>query len=57
MCTRRVAQQVGHSTTFNKVIKPTRDTYATFDGMGTPTVIALPAMVKQLLGIDRPAIA
>jgi hypothetical protein len=33
------------------------DTYATFDGMGTPTVVALPAMVKQLLGIDRPAIA
>jgi len=33
------------------------DTYATFDGMGTPTVVALPAMTKQLLGIDRPAVA
>ena len=33
------------------------DTYATFDGMGTPAVVALPAMVKQLLGIDRPAVA
>jgi len=33
------------------------DTYATFDGMGTPTVVALPGMVKQLLGIDRPAVA
>jgi hypothetical protein len=33
------------------------DTYATFDGMGTPTVVAMPGMVKQLLGIDRPAIA
>jgi len=33
------------------------DTYATFDGMGTPAVVAMPAMVKQLLGIDRPAVA
>ncbi len=33
------------------------DTYATFDGMGAPTVVALPAMTKQLLGIDRPAVA
>ena len=33
------------------------DTYATFDGMGAPQVVALPAMVKQLLGIDRPAVA
>ena len=33
------------------------DTYATFDGMGTPTVVAMPGMVKQLLGIDRPAVA
>jgi len=33
------------------------DTYATFDGMGTPAVVAMPAIVKQLLGIDRPAIA
>ena len=33
------------------------DTYATFDGMPAPTVVALPAMVKQLLGIDRPAVA
>jgi hypothetical protein len=33
------------------------DTYATFDGMGTPAVVAMPAIVKQLLGIDRPAVA
>ena len=33
------------------------DTYATFDGMGSPTVVAMPAIVKQLLGIDRPAVA
>ena len=33
------------------------DTYATFDGMGTPAVVAMPGIVKQLLGIDRPAVA
>jgi hypothetical protein len=33
------------------------DTYASFDGMGTPAVVAMPAIVKQLLGIDRPAVA
>lgn len=33
------------------------DTYATFDGLGTPAVVAMPAIVKQLLGIDRPAVA
>lgn len=35
----------------------TGDTFATFDGMGTPAVVAMPGMVKQLLGIDRPAVA
>lgn len=33
------------------------DTYATFDGLGTPAVVAMPGIVKQLLGIDRPAVA
>ena len=35
----------------------TGDTFATFDGLGTPAVVAMPGMVKQLLGIDRPAVA
>jgi hypothetical protein len=35
----------------------TGDTFASFDGMGTPQPIAMPGMVKQLLGIDRPAVA
>ncbi len=33
------------------------DSYATFEGMGAPPVVALRPMVKQLLGIDRPAVA
>ena len=33
------------------------DAFATFDGMGTNPMIGMGAMVKQLLGIDRPQVA
>lgn len=33
------------------------DTFATFDGMGTAPMPGLTAAIKQLLGVDRPAIA
>jgi hypothetical protein len=33
------------------------NTYATFDGMGTATQQSLTPIVKQLLGIPRPAVA
>lgn len=33
------------------------DTFAAFDGMGSAPMPGMPAMVKQLLGIDRPAVA
>lgn len=33
------------------------DTFAAFDGMGAAPMPGMPAMVKQLLGIDRPAVA
>jgi hypothetical protein len=32
-------------------------TYATFDGMGSATQQSLTPIVKQLLGIPRPAVA
>lgn len=33
------------------------DQFATFDSMGTAPIVGMSAMVKQLLGVDRPAIA
>ena len=33
------------------------DNFATFDTMGSAPIVGLSAMVRQLLGIDRPAIA
>lgn len=33
------------------------DTFASFDGMGQPAYTGLSAIVKQLLGIDRPQVA
>lgn len=33
------------------------DTFSQFDGMGNAPIIAMPAMVRQLLGVDRPQIA
>lgn len=33
------------------------DAFAQFDGMGAAPIIAMPGMVRQLLGIDRPQIA
>lgn len=35
----------------------TGDTFATFDTMAAPVIIGLSGQVKQLLGIDRPAVA
>jgi hypothetical protein len=34
-----------------------QDTFATFDGMGSASVSAMTPMIKQLLGIPRPAVA
>jgi hypothetical protein len=34
-----------------------QDTFATFDGMGSASVSAMTPVVKQLLGIPRPAVA
>ena len=34
-----------------------QDTFATFDGMGSPPVSAMTPVIKQLLGIDRPQVA
>jgi hypothetical protein len=34
-----------------------QDTFATFDGMGGGNVTAMTPVIKQLLGIDRPAAA
>lgn len=33
------------------------DNFATFDTMGTAPIVGMSAMVRQLLGVDRPAIA
>ena len=33
------------------------DSFAQFDGMGTAPIVAMPAIVRQLLGVDRPRIA
>lgn len=35
----------------------TQDTFATFDGMGSASVSAMTPVIKQLLGIPRPAVA
>jgi hypothetical protein len=34
-----------------------QDTFATFDGMGSASVSAMTPVIKQLLGIPRPAVA
>ena len=33
------------------------DAFAQFDGMGSAPIVAMPGMVRQLLGIDRPQVA